>query len=214
MVKLKICGLTRPDDARLAADLGADYLGFVFHRDSPRCADPRQARKWNRTGSTGPLKVGVFVDAPGEAVRRIFEEARLDLVQLHGGETPEYVRELGLPAWKALRAKDISVIGELGRYMDSVIVLDSWEEGRPGGTGKPFNPEIVRRAVETGVKIVAAGGISDANIAKALSLRPFGLDVGSSLEASPGRKSGEKMRKFFAAWRALLPGTSGERMDP
>lgn len=203
MVKLKICGLTQPEDARLAADLGADFLGFIFHPGSPRCADPHRVRDMGTPGRAAPRKVGVFVDAPIAEVRRIFEASRLDVVQLHGRETPEYIRVLGLPAWKALRTRDESVLHETARFRDTVIVLDSYVAGQPGGTGRPCDPVLVRRAIETGAKIFVAGGVSKANVAATVSLRPFGVDVNSSLEKSPGRKCRKKMRRFFEVWRSI-----------
>jgi phosphoribosylanthranilate isomerase len=206
MIKVKVCGLTNLEDLRLAEELGADFTGFVFYRPSPRFVQPRLARELIERSSGKSAHIGVFVNEKAETVRRIFADCRLDIVQLHGDEPPEYCAALGLPLWKALRLRDISSLDEIERYSPGAFLLDSYKPGRYGGTGHPFRLEIARRAVDSGVKIVLAGGISVENLAAAVGLRPWAVDVSSSLEEYPGKKSEEKMRRFFAAWKELSAG--------
>jgi phosphoribosylanthranilate isomerase len=205
MVKVKICGLTNEADLFLAQDLGADFAGFVFYPRSPRCVDPAEVKNMIRKAKARsvrtPAFVGVFVNEDPENVRRIRSECGLDIVQLHGDETPESCRQSGRPNWKAVRLKDESALLELDRYPDSTLLLDAFKEGRYGGSGRPFDPDLVKIALRRGRRIILAGGISIRNLSEALALRPVAVDVCSSLEEHPGKKSEEKMRAFFKKWR-------------
>jgi phosphoribosylanthranilate isomerase len=201
MVKVKVCGLTNLEDLRLVEELGSDFAGFVFHRPSPRFVEPRLVKDLIGQSSRKTAHVGVFVNERIDTVRRIYAECRLDIVQLHGDESPEYGAALGLPFWKALRIRDISSLGELERYGPGVFLLEAFVPGAYGGTGHSLDQEIVRRAVAAGATIVLAGGISTENLAAAVALRPWAVDLSSSLEEYPGKKSAEKVRCFFSAWR-------------
>lgn len=205
MVRLKVCGLTNLPDLRLADELGADYVGFNFSRTSPRFIEPSRAAVLLREQPPRARRVGVFVNEPMGTVRRVFEECRLAIAQLHGDESPGYCRELGLPFWKAVRVGERgAVLGEIEPYGDAVIVLDSRVEGRYGGTGVSFDPEIARTAIGGGVKVVIAGGIGPDNLERTAGLGPFAVDVCSSLERSPGKKSEEAMKRFFEIWKRFL----------
>jgi len=204
MVRLKICGLTNAPDLRLADELGADYVGFIFARTSPRFIEPGRVAYLIRERPPATRRVGVFVDEAIGTVRRVFEECRLDVVQLHGDESPDYCRELELPYWKAVRVRESdAALREIERYRNGVVLLDSGGEGRCGGTGISFDPEIARRAIMGGATIVIAGGIGSDNLERTAALGPFAVDVCSALEQYPGKKSEESMKRFFEIWKRL-----------
>ncbi len=203
MAKVKICGLTNFADLRTAVELGADFAGFVFYPGSPRAVTPAAVgdivRRARRELRPEVRYVGVFVDERPEVVRHTMDGCGLDLAQLHGGETPEYCRSLDLPYWKAVRVQDGSSLPDLDAYGGEAVLLDAFSAGAFGGTGRRFPPELARPAMTPGRKVILAGGISAANLSDVLALRPWAIDVSSSLEARPGRKSGRKMKEFFAA---------------
>jgi phosphoribosylanthranilate isomerase len=203
-VRIKICGLTNAEDAILAGESGADFGGFVFHPPSPRAVDPAGAAKIVRTVRSREKRdsrrmsfVGVFVNEDPENVRRIYKECGLDIIQFHGEETPEICRAAGLPFWKAIRAKDESSIAEMEKYPGAVILVDAFRKGMYGGTGLSLDPVLARRAMAAGRRIVLAGGVSSENLREILALHPWAVDVSSSLEERPGKKSEAKMKEFF-----------------
>ena len=206
MVKIKICGITNERDLRLTQELGADYAGFIFHRPSPRYVEPDRVQamiRGARTAARSISFVGVFVNEDIPTVRSIFEECGLDIIQLHGDESPEYCRELGLPHWKAIRMKDASSLLELDRFPGSTFLLDAFAEGSYGGCGRRIPADIAQKALGLGHRVLIAGGISVDNLAETLALRPFGVDVSTSLEERPGKKSEKKMRAFFQIIQGL-----------
>lgn len=200
--RIKVCGLTNEADLRLAIELGADYAGFVFYPGSPRRVEPAKAAEMivraKRAGA-GPISfVGVFVDAPPAEVRRTAAACGLDIAQLHGGEPLSYCRHLGLPCWKAVRIKDETSLRELEDFPGLTLLLDARVDGRFGGTGRPIPLDLVMRTLRVGRRVVVAGGVSAASLPAIWSLRPFAVDVSSSLEDRPGKKSALKLREFFA----------------
>lgn len=203
MVRIKICGITNPEDARLASELGADALGFIFHPASPRRVAPEAAREIIRQLPPFVLSVGVFVDEEAELVRDLAARLGLDWVQLHGRESPEYCRSLGLRVVKGFRIETESSLGALAEYRGAVqaFLLDTYKAGQAGGTGETFDWQLARRAQDFGA-IVLAGGLTPANVARAIEVaRPQAVDVASGVEAAPGKKDPEKLRDFFAAVR-------------
>ena len=123
-LKVKICGMTRAEDYREAVNLGADYVGFIFYSKSPRYIVPEQAAELCRTAPSKPhATVGVFVNESLERVREIYHTAGLDIVQLHGDESPEYVENLGLPVWKVLRIKDAASLDAMQGYSCETFLL-------------------------------------------------------------------------------------------
>lgn len=194
MVKVKICGLTRSEDLQQVILQGADYAGFIFYPPSPRYVKPEQVAEME---SSSIQRVGVFVNEAPSNVREIFELARLDLVQLHGEESPEYCAKLNLPYWKAIRVKDSSSLDALDHYSPDNFILDTFSPNLYGGTGKTFNLDLAKQALTKTPRIIIAGGVAVDNLHEILSLQPFGIDVSSSLEENPGRKSPEKLKLFF-----------------
>jgi len=199
-IRIKVCGITRTEDALKAAELGADAVGFVFHRPSPRYIEPATAAEITARLPGFVTTVGVFVDLEQEELRRIAGEAHLDRVQLSGCESPEYCSSLGLRWIKGFRLKareDLDLIARYGRGRD--FLLDSYVQGLPGGTGQTFNWEWAKEAGRYG-RIILAGGLDPDNVAQAIrTAMPAGVDVSSGIEKSPGTKDQAKMAAFIKA---------------
>jgi phosphoribosylanthranilate isomerase len=199
MVRVKICGITNPEDASLAAALGAHALGFIFYPKSPRSVKPEAAQDIIRRLPPFVLSVGVFVDEEAGVVREIAATVGLDWVQLHGQETPEYCRSLGRRVVKGFRIKNQSSLKVLPNYRSAVqaILLDTYRPGTPGGTGETFDWKVARQAKEYG-PIILAGGLTPTNVAQAIGVaQPAAVDVASGVEKEPGRKDSEKLKAFF-----------------
>ena len=199
-VKVKICGITNPDDARCAADAGADAIGFVFHQPSPRFIELAAAVDIARKLPPHVVKVGVFVDAPEDAVLRAIAGCGLNLLQFHGHEPPEYCLQFGLMSMKAFRIRDEGSLQELINYPTDAWLLDSYVADKPGGTGETFNWELAREAQKLGRPVFLAGGLTPENIAEAVRMvQPYAVDVSSGVEKSPGSKDHDKVRAFITA---------------
>ena len=201
MVKVKVCGITSPEDARVAADAGADAIGLVF-AESPRKVSVERAREIAAALPQDILKVGVFVnEEPGE-VLRIASEVGLDCAQLHGDEPPEAVaaiRGCGVGVMKALRVRDAEALAEIENYEADLFLLDAWSEKARGGTGERFDWELAK-SLKGRDNIVVSGGLGPGNVREAIEyLEPYGVDASSSLEERPGKKSGERVRRFVGA---------------
>jgi phosphoribosylanthranilate isomerase len=203
MVFTKVCGITNPGDAREAADAGADAIGMIF-AESPREVNVEEARRISVALPDGVLKVGVFVDAEPEEVLQTAREVGLDLAQLHGDETPETVaaiRGAGLPVMKALRVRNAEALAEIQSYGADLIMLDAWSARVRGGTGETFDWGLAKSVKGRG-NIVVSGGLTPENVREAIEFfEPYGVDASSSLEKKPGKKSGERVRRFVRAAR-------------
>lgn len=195
---VKICGITGTEDAAAACELGADVLGFVF-ADSPRRADPSLLEK---LAGTPALKVGVAAHRPGDrrpapVVADLLDRGLLDAVQLHGDERPRDCGSLGFPWYKAVRLRDSGTAASLDRYPCPRVLVDSYTEGVPGGTGRLLDRELAGAAAR-GRPLWIAGGLEPENIRGVLSsLRPELVDASSRLEAEPGKKDHARLRAFF-----------------
>jgi phosphoribosylanthranilate isomerase len=203
MLKVKICGLTNREDYLAAATLGADFAGFIFHEQSPRSVSPLFVKYISQLFSFPVKKVGVFVNEPLEDIRRIFDQTGLDIVQLHGEESPEYCRRLGLPYWKVIRIKNRLSLNQMYSYDCETFLLDTFLKEKHGGTSISFEWTIAQEAVRKGYQVIVAGGISSENIEEVSALRPYGVDLSSSLEERVGKKSLEKMSEFFSIIRRI-----------
>jgi phosphoribosylanthranilate isomerase len=201
MVFTKVCGITNPGDAREAADAGADAIGLIF-AESPRKVGIEEARRISIALPDGVLKVGVFVDVDPEEVLRIAREIGLDLAQLHGDETPETVaaiRGAGLPVMKALRVRNAEALADIQSYEADLFMLDAWSARVRGGTGETFDWELAK-SVKGRDNIVVSGGLTPENVREAVEFfEPYGVDASSSLEETPGKKDGERVRRFVRA---------------
>jgi tryptophan synthase beta chain len=203
---IKVCGITNRDDYHEAVSLGADYIGFIFYVNSPRYISPVQTLELNKDAPRREHKrVGVFVNEAMEKVREIYHGIGLDIVQLHGDESPEYVRQLGLPCWKAVRVKDEQSLSVIKDYHCEAILLDTYQKDKYGGTGISFDPQLAVEALKYDKPIILSGGISTENIQRFIELEAdfHAFDISSSLEEFPGKKSKTKMTEFFKLVRCL-----------
>lgn len=196
---IKICGITRPQDADLAVGLGATAVGFVFWPDSPRRVDSHAAKLIAANLPAKVSKVGVFVDQPADEIARIMDEVGLDAAQLHGHETPEFCRALGRSVIKAISLSDNGAPNVADFDPDVVVLVDAHDPVKRGGTGKTVNWDSARDIAATR-RTILAGGLNAANIKLAIrSVRPYGVDVSSGVESSPGVKDPGRLRSFFEA---------------
>lgn len=201
-VKIKICGITNLADGQAAIEAGADALGFVFYEKSPRSVTMEAAAEIIRQLPPLIMRVGVFVNASPDFVVRAARECDLTLLQFHGEEPPEYCRQFGLMSMKALRVRDESSLQTLLDYATDAWLLDAYSPDSIGGTGHTFNWELATQAQRWGRPIFLAGGLTPENVAEGIRrVRPFGVDVSSGVEASPGKKDHAKVRAFIQAVR-------------
>ncbi len=208
---VKICGLANERDVRDTHALAPDALGFVFWPRSPRAVTAEQVAAWTRDLPSGSLKVGVFVDQPPEEVRRAYAGAGLDIVQLHGAEDASYIEALGLPVWKAVH---------LDRGLPDprppvrAVLVDSGTVDQPGGSGKRVDVARARDYVDASVlPVLLAGGLKADTVAEAVrTVKPWGVDVSSGVERSPGVKDMAAVRAFILNARAV--GGEPEKVFP
>lgn len=201
MTRVKFCGFTHQDDVAQAVALGADALGFVFYGPSSRYVSPEHAQTLTRSVPAFVTRVGLFVNEEAESVQRIFEIARLNLIQYHGEESPEFCDAIGLPYIKAFRVrKGVDLRTEMDRYPNaSGFLLDAYVKGQPGGTGERFDWELIP---QSHAPIILAGGLTPDNAKDAIDqVAPWALDVSGGIETKPGRKDPDKMARFMNACR-------------
>jgi phosphoribosylanthranilate isomerase len=199
MTRIKICGITNVEDAVMAVEAGADALGFVFYQGSPRYISPEQAAAIIRRLPPFVQTVGLFVNEASATVNAIANRCGLDIIQLHGEETPEYCRSMTRRVIKAFRVKDESSLEEMANYQVAACLLDAWSPKAHGGTGTTFNWDIAARAAASR-PIILAGGLTPENVAEAIMIvKPYAVDVSSGVECSPGCKDRNKVCQFAHA---------------
>ncbi len=201
-VRVKICGITRVEDALAAAAAGADAIGLVFYAKSPRAVDIEQAREILAALPPFVTTVGLFVDAERSELERILASVPLDLLQFHGDESVQQCEAFGRPYIKALRVKaGDGIAAQVARYPSAQgILLDAYVEGVPGGTGEAFDWSLIPQALSK--PLILAGGLRPDNVAEAVSrVRPYAVDVSGGVEASKGVKDVEKVGAFIRAAR-------------
>lgn len=197
VVKVKICGITNLEDAQMSVEAGADALGFVFFRGSPRYISPELAADIISTLPPFIQTVGLFVNEDHSTVNSIADQCGLDVIQLHGDESPEYCTHIRRRIIKAFRVKDSSTLATMSPYRVSGYLLDAWSPDAFGGTGRTFNWKIAAQAVEAGFLVILAGGLAPENVAGCIAqVHPYGVDVSSGVEVSPGCKDWKKVRAF------------------
>ena len=196
MTRIKICGITNTADALAACEHGADALGFVF-APSPRQISPEAAREIIRSIPPFITMVGVFVDEPADRVREIVRFCKLDAVQLHGNESPDYIAGLGMPAIKGFRVKNKVTIDCIYQFKLKWFLLDTYMPGTAGGSGRSFDWTIAADAARLG-RMILAGGLTADNVTTALAtVRPYAVDVSSGVEIAPGKKDHGKIQQFI-----------------
>jgi phosphoribosylanthranilate isomerase len=199
MTKIKICGITREEDALFCAEQGADFTGFIFVPSTPRYLEPEKAAAIAakmRERETRPKMVGVFRDASNDYIREIHNLVGFDVVQLHGGETDDAIRELGIPAIKTLRVAD-TLPDTHAAPNAAWLLFDTYDERRAGGTGRRFDWSLLA-TYERSKPFFLSGGIDPENVVAAISLvRPDAIDLSSGVESSPGVKDHDKIARLF-----------------
>jgi phosphoribosylanthranilate isomerase len=203
MVRVKICGITRVEDALHAVGAGADALGFVFHEASTRNILPERAKEI--IGALPPFiqTVGLFVNCEAGLINEIADSCGLDTVQLHGDEPPEFCGLLRRRVIKAFRVRDMKSLDTVKNYRVAGILLDAYSPHAFGGTGLTFDWEFASSASVHG-PIILAGGLTPDNVREAVSrVAPYAVDVSSGVESSPGRKDPEKVSDFIRRAKGL-----------
>lgn len=197
MVRVKICGNVTLKDTMAAVEAGADAVGFVFYAKSPRVVSPKAVAAIVSHLPPFVSTVGLFVDEKPDLVRQIMSDCGLAYAQLHGEESPQYCAELRLPVVKAIRVRTGGDLANLSAYRVKAILLDTYVEGVAGGTGTTFDWGLAVEAKSWG-PIVLAGGLTPDNVGDAVSrVQPYGVDVSSGVESSPGVKDHAKVKAFI-----------------
>ena len=202
---VKVCGITRPEDGLAALEAGADWLGFIRWPRSPRylpLEDCLALVHHLRMRASVPFEsVGVYVDAERDLIEREAAAIGLDRIQLHGQEPPELAAALSRPAIKALRFKDAASLALAEAYPGLDLLVDAWVESSPGGTGQAYDYGLLA-GLTARRRVIVAGGLDAGSVgAVVAALRPWGVDVSSRVETSPGVKEHDKMREFIGAAR-------------
>ncbi|MEW6571754.1 MAG: phosphoribosylanthranilate isomerase [Nitrospirota bacterium] len=203
MTRVKICGITNIDDALAAVDFGADALGFVFFKRSPRHVSLEKAATIIKKLGPFVTTVGVFVDESPKEVEKAILETGIDVVQLHGNEPPEMCT-FSKRSIKAIKVKSLESLDPLIHFQGKVtaFLLDTYSPNIPGGTGQIFNWDIAIEAKQFG-PIILAGGLTPLNVRDAVKrVRPYAVDVSSGIESEKGKKDHEKMRLFIERAKA------------
>jgi Phosphoribosylanthranilate isomerase len=203
VTQVKICGITNEEDALCAAKCGAAALGFIFYPPSPRYIKPADARKIVSALPDELVKVGVFVNEKAAEIKRVMKYCGLDMIQLHGDETPEFCREFpSAQVIKAVELKNEADFVYAKSYHVGAILVDSRHAGLYGGTGKKANWDLACR-IKNKKPLILSGGLNEGNIAEALqTVAPAALDINSGVELSPGKKDHTKLARIFDIIRA------------
>ena len=200
-IKVKICGTTSLKDAFLAVESGADAIGFIFYKMSPRNISQKEAKEIILQLPPFIETVGVFVNETSDKINRIAEQCKLNSIQLHGEESPALCRRVKRKVIKAFRVKDADSLKSIASYDVSGFLLDSYNDGSKGGTGQVFDWNLALRVKKQG-PVILAGGLNPYNVFTAIHrVKPYGVDVCSGVEKSPGIKDHEKMREFIKSVR-------------
>ena len=203
VTRVKICGITRGQDAIVAASLGAHAVGLMFYKDSPRFVSVDKARKVIEELPPFVTRVGVFVNPEEQEVNAVLRTMRLDLLQFHGDESPQFCVRFGMPYIKAIRVtKDMDLLQYASRYRDAeALLLDTHSESSYGGTGEAFDWNLIPGNMP--VPIILSGGLNAENVARAIrQLQPWAVDVSSGVESAKGIKDAAKIAAFMQEVRS------------
>ena len=199
---VKICGITRAEDALAAARAGAHAIGLVFYEPSPRYVTPARAAEIIRALPPFITTVGLFVDAPATVVRTVLSQAGVQLLQLHGAETPEFCRQFGRPYVKTVRMRaGVDLLQYARDYQDAkALLLDSYVEGLHGGSGAAFDWSLVPPGLP--LPVILSGGLTVENVGDAVRrVRPSAVDVSSGVESAKGVKDAARIAAFIKGVR-------------
>lgn len=201
-MKVKICGITNIEDALLCAGYNADAIGFIFYEKSKRFISFDKAKEIINKLPPFLMKVGVFVNEEAEIVNESTQKIGLNLVQLHGDESPEYVSKIYLPVIKTFRVDEKFDWAVINHYKNCGIMLDSYSQNEYGGTGKTFEWNSIPSEYKH--KIILSGGITIDKLEQIFSeIKPAAIDVSSSLEISPGKKDPQKLKEFLTKFNQM-----------
>jgi phosphoribosylanthranilate isomerase len=217
VVRIKICGITNPEDAKVAVEAGADALGFIFVENTPRFVTPEQVAPIIRRLPPFVTPVGVFWDHPAGHVKAVAEACGLRALQFHGDEKPEDLTGYDLPVIKTIKLPPVTTIEGMPEYkirdmlsslmfrnVVSAILLDSTARWSAGEPRDPIEWHMVKRFGPGQPHVILSGGLNSENVARAIEVaRPYGVDVNSGVEARPGRKDPEKVQRFVAEVRRV-----------
>ena len=196
-VKVKVCGMTSLKDTLVAVEEGADAVGFIFYKKSPRSVTMKTVREIVLELPPFVDTVGVFVDETAEQINKIADYCNLDIIQLHGDESPTFCKKIRRKVIKAFRIKDMQSVKKLSSFQVSGFLLDTFSENLHGGTGKVFDWNLALPAKKFG-PVIMAGGLTPNNVQQAVrQIRPYGVDVCSGVESEPGIKDHKKVRAFL-----------------
>lgn len=207
MIKVKVCGITNLEDALASCEYGADAIGFVFHKKSPRFVEPEKVKEIISKVAPFITTVGVFVDEDTNKINEIVKVAGLHAVQLHGNESPEFCKGIHCKVIKAFRIRGARAMGigtgeqgidkEMERYNVSAYLFDTFKEDVAGGTGVTFNWGVVKDLRRVG-RIILSGGLNTENVKQAIKIAmPYAVDVSSGVEEAPGKKDLRKLMEFI-----------------
>ena len=196
MIPTKICGITNLDDANVSVENGASALGFIFYKKSPRAISIKNAKSISKQLSNIIIRVGVFVNHEKDFIHEAISEVPLDMIQLHGDETPDFCNQFDVPILKALRIKNEESLSVMDQYDVAVFLLDTFSIDQYGGTGETFDWSVLNRKYKT--PIILSGGLNSENILDAIdAVNPSAVDVNSGVESSPGKKDYNKLKSLF-----------------
>jgi len=196
MIPTKICGITNLDDANVAIENGASAIGFIFYEKSPRTISINNAKSISKHLPKTIARVGVFVNHEKDLIRLAISEVPLDMIQLHGDETPDFCNQFDVAILKALRIKNEASLSVMDQYDVAVFLLDTFSNDQYGGTGETFDWSVLNRKFKT--PIILSGGLNSENILDAIdAVNPSAVDVNSGVESSPGKKDFNKLKSLF-----------------
>ena len=205
MIHVKICGITSFNDAIMAANYGASALGFIFYEKSPRYINPEILKTWISNVPSSVKKVGVFVNKDVDKVNKIAEELNLDMVQLHGDESPEYCNQMIKPVIKVFRVNNKFDSIMLNNYQVATFLFDTYNKENHGGTGESFDWQSILQ-LNTEIPVILSGGLNADNVLEGIEVvKPSAVDVNSGVEAAPGKKDEKKIKNLFT----ILKNTKG-----
>jgi phosphoribosylanthranilate isomerase len=201
MAKVKICGITNLEDALSSIKAGCDALGFAFFKKSPRYIEPEHVREIVAKLPADIIKIGVFVDAREKDIRNISKMCKLDMLQFHGRETPDFCKRFkGCKIIKAFRVKDEVDPRRISKYKAFAYLFDTYVKSKAGGTGKRFDWKLIRHIGKLNRPVFLSGGLTAGNVESAIKIAcPDWVDVCSYVESKPGKKDHKKIKKFIAA---------------
>ena len=205
MSKIKICGMTRFEDAQLAASLGAWAIGFIFYEKSPRYITPSKAADIIKKIAPSTKKIGVFVNQSTSSINEIINQCNLDMIQLHGDESLEFCKSFNVPVIKAFRISKQPDMNVIDSYLEicEAVLFDTYDKHQFGGTGETFDWKGLS-SLNTD-KLIVAGGISNTNVSELVSVyKPNYIDCNSGIEVSPGKKDHKLMKLLFETVNSII----------